>query len=154
MWLRMVGELMSIYIFGYALRSQLGLRMAGYLNYISSTYVFISFFVPLTKFAVRKLNNLMWLRKEGEVLSTYLLGKDIWLIYHLLNADNRPVFQWIMDTYEERSHLYLLQLCTWIIYCLIDIHDGQAQSQVSSKGQLLFIYYVQIKMSQTSKFWT
>ena len=40
MWLRMVGESMSIYTFGYALSSQLWLRMAGYRNYLSSTYVF------------------------------------------------------------------------------------------------------------------
>ena len=37
MWLRMTGEFMSIYLFGYALISQLWLRMAGYRNYLSST---------------------------------------------------------------------------------------------------------------------
>ena len=52
---------------------------------------------------------------------------------HFLTADNMSVFQWNVDTYGGRSHLYLLQLCIWLIYCLIDIHDGRAQSQVSSK---------------------
>ena len=45
--------------------SQLWLRMAGYINYISSRYIFISSFVSLTKYAGRKLENLMWLRMAG-----------------------------------------------------------------------------------------
>ena len=45
--------------------SQLWLRMAGYRNYISSRYVFISSFVSLIKYAGRQLNNLMWLRMAG-----------------------------------------------------------------------------------------
>ena len=57
-------------------------------------------------------------------------------------------------TYGGRSHLYLLQLWIWLIYCFIDIHDGWAQSQVSSKWQILFIYYVRINMSQICTFWT
>ena len=52
--------------------SQLWLRMAGYLNYISFRYVFITSFVSLTKYAGRKLNNLMWLRMAGEFISTYI----------------------------------------------------------------------------------
>ena len=69
MWLRIVGEFMSIYIVGYGLSSQLWLRMAGYRNYISSTNVFISYFVSLTKYTGRKLNNLMWLRMAGDFMS-------------------------------------------------------------------------------------
>ena len=61
MWLRMAGEFMSIYLFRYELSSQLWLRMAEYRNYLSSTYVFISSFVSLTKYAGRKLNTLMWI---------------------------------------------------------------------------------------------
>ena len=63
--LRMAGEFMSIYFLGYGLSSQLWIHMAVYLNYISSTYVFISSLVSLEKYAGRKLNNLMWIRMEG-----------------------------------------------------------------------------------------
>ena len=45
--------------------SQLWVSMAGYINYISSRYVFISSFVSLVKYAGRQLNNLMWLRMAG-----------------------------------------------------------------------------------------
>ena len=72
MWLRMAGEFVSTYLFGYALSSQMWLRMAGYRNYLSSTYVFISSFVSLTKYAGRKMNTLMWLRMEGEFMSPYV----------------------------------------------------------------------------------
>ena len=65
MWLRMAVEFMSIYICGYNLSSELWLRMAGYLNYLSSTYVFTSSFVSLTKYVGQKLNTLMWLRMAG-----------------------------------------------------------------------------------------
>ena len=74
MWLRMAGEFMSIYIFGYNLSSQLWLRMAGYQNYLSSAYVFISSFISLTKYAGQKLNTLMWLRMAGEFMSTYFFA--------------------------------------------------------------------------------
>ena len=74
MWLRMAGEFMSIYLFGYDLSSQLWLCMVGYRNYLSSTYVFISSFVSLTKYAGRKLNTLMWLRMAGEFMSTYFFA--------------------------------------------------------------------------------
>ena len=72
---------------------------------------------------------------------------------HLLSAYNRPGFQWNVDTYGGRSHLYILQVCIWLTYCFIDIHDGWAQSQVSSKVQLLFMDYVEINMSQICTFW-
>ena len=44
---------------------QLWIRMARYLNYISSRYIFISSLASLTKSVGRKLNNLMWLRMAG-----------------------------------------------------------------------------------------
>ena len=74
MWLRMAGEFMSIYLFGYALSSELWLRMAGYRNYLLYTYVFISSFVSVTKYAGRKMNTLIWLGMAGEFMSTYLFG--------------------------------------------------------------------------------
>ena len=40
---------------GRKMSNQLWLRIAGYLNYLSSTYIFISSFVSLTKYAGRKL---------------------------------------------------------------------------------------------------
>ena len=88
------GKIIHVYIFfRYALSSQLWLCMAGYLNYISSTYVFISPFVSLTKYAGRKIKNLMWLRMSGELMSTYFSGTVIWLMSHLFTVDNRPGFQ-------------------------------------------------------------
>ena len=45
-----------------------------------------------------------------------------------------------MDTYGGISHIYLLQLCVWIICCFIDCNYGRAQSRVSSKGHILFIF--------------
>ena len=72
-----------IYIFGYAFSSQMWLCMAGYLNYLSSRYVFMSSFVSVTKYAGRKLNTLMWLRMAGEFMSIYLFGyalsSQLWL---------------------------------------------------------------------------
>ena len=57
--------------------SQLWLRMAGYIYYISSRYVFISSFVLPTTYAGQKLNNLMWLRMAGEgfyIFYSYVFG--------------------------------------------------------------------------------
>ena len=51
--------------------SQLWLRMAGYLNYISYRYVFMYYFVSLTKYAGRKLNNLMWPCMAEEFMSIH-----------------------------------------------------------------------------------
>ena len=92
----------------------------------------------------------------GRIIHVYInfAGTLIWLMYHLLTADNRPGFQRNVNTYGGISNIYLLHLWIWLIYCLIDIHDGRAQPQVSSKWQLLFIYYFQINMSQICTFWT
>ena len=106
MWLRMAGEFVSMYLLGYALSSQLWLRMAVYRNYFSLTYVFISSFVSVTKYAGRKLNTLMWLCMVGEFMSTYYLCTNIWLMSHLLTVDNRPGFQLNVDTY---AFVYLLR---------------------------------------------
>ena len=67
MWLRMAGEFMSIYILWYYLNSQLWLRMAEYRKYLSSTYVFISSFVSLKKYAGQKLNTIMWICVEQAI---------------------------------------------------------------------------------------
>ena len=72
--LRMAGKFMSTYFFAYDLSNQLWLRMAGYLNDISPTYVFISSFVSVTKYAGRKLKTVMWLRIAGEFMSTYFFA--------------------------------------------------------------------------------
>ena len=79
---------MSIYCFGYALSSKLWLRMTGYLNNISSTYVFIPSLVSLTEYEGIKLNNIMWLRMAEEFMSTYSSGIVIWLMSHLLTEHN------------------------------------------------------------------
>ena len=84
----------------------------------------------------------------------FFWGTVIWIMSHFLTAENRPGFQWNVDTYGGRSHIYLLPLFVCIIYCFIDIHDGRSQSQVSSKGHLLLIYYVQINLSQICTLWT
>ena len=59
LWLRMAGKFMTTYFFAYDMSNQLWLRIAGYINYLSSTYVFISSFVSLTKYAGRKLKTVM-----------------------------------------------------------------------------------------------
>ena len=46
----------------------------------------------------------------------YLTGSIIWLMSCFLTANNRPAFQWNMDTYGGRYHIYLLQLCIWLIF--------------------------------------
>ena len=56
------------------MNSQLWLHMAEYLNYISSRLVFISPFFSLSKYAIQKLNNLMWIRMEVTFMSLYFNG--------------------------------------------------------------------------------
>ena len=51
----------------------------------------------------------------------------------------RPDYQWNVDTYGGRSHIYLLRLCIWLIFYYINIHDRHSISQVSSKWHILFI---------------
>ena len=75
-------------------------------------------------------------------------------MFYFLTANNMPVFQWNVDTYGRRRHIYLLQLYICIIYIFIDSHDFRAQSRVSSKRLLLFFYYVQIHLSQMCTLWT
>ena len=48
--------------------SKLWLCVAGYINYISSRYVFISSFVSLTKYTGLKLNSMMLIRMAVEVI--------------------------------------------------------------------------------------
>ena len=69
------GGKVHVYIFfAYDLSNQLWLRISGYLKYLSSTYVFISSFVSLTKCAGRKLKTVMWLRMAGKFMSTYFFA--------------------------------------------------------------------------------
>ena len=37
-------------------------------------------------------------------------------MFHFVDANTRLVFQWNMDTYGGRYHIYLLQLCIWLIF--------------------------------------
>ena len=74
LWLCMAGKFMTKYLCVYYLSNQLWLRIPGYLNYLSSTYVFISSFVSLTKYAGRKLKIVMWLRMAGKFMSTYFFA--------------------------------------------------------------------------------
>ena len=60
-------------------------------------------------------------------------------MFSFLTSENSQEFQWNVDMYAGISHIYLLQLWIWIIYCFIDRHDLRAQSGVSSKRQILFI---------------
>ena len=83
---------MTTYFFAYDMSNELWLCLAGYLNYLSSTYVFTSSFVSLTKYARQKLKTVMWLRMAGKVMSTYFLRTVIWLMSHPLTVDNRPGF--------------------------------------------------------------
>ena len=134
--------------------SQLWLCMAGYINYISFTYIFTSYFFSMANYAGQNWTIWCGYVWRDNSCPYIFLGTIIWLMSHFLSADNRPGFHWNVDNYGGRSHLYLLKLWIWIIYCFIDIHDVRAQSQVPSKGQLLFIDYVQINMSQICTFST
>ena len=94
------GRLIHDYIFfAYDMSNQLWLPIAGYLNYLSSTYVFISSFVSLTKYAGQKLKTVMWLRMAGKVMTTYFWSTVIWLMSRPLTVDNRPGFILHVDTY-------------------------------------------------------
>ena len=64
----------------------------------------------------------------------------IWFMFNFLTAKNRPYFQLNMDTHGRRSHIYLLQLCIWIVFLyFVYSHDHWYQSWVSSKIWLLLI---------------
>ena len=106
MWLRMSGEFMSIYILGYDFSSQLWIRMEGYLNYLSSTYV-----LSLLLFHWQSTQDENWtlwcgyLWRENSFLHIFT-RTVIWLMSHLLTANNRPGFLWNVDTY---AFVYLLR---------------------------------------------
>ena len=59
MWVRMAVYRNYITYAGRKLKNIMWLRMAGYRKYISYRYIFISSFISLTKYAGRKINNLM-----------------------------------------------------------------------------------------------
>ena len=113
----MVVEFMSIYIFGYNLSSETRLRMAEYLNHLSSPYLYSYSLVSLTKYAGQKLNTLMRLRMAGEFMSTFFLHTIIWLMSHILSADNSPGCLWKVDTY---AFLFI----TFRSICLKSAHSG------------------------------
>ena len=51
----------------------------------------------------------------------------IWLISHFVTADTRPAFQWNVDVYVGRIHIYIMQLCIWLIFWFTDSHDHWAR---------------------------
>ena len=99
------GKFMTTYFFAYNMSNQLCLRIAGYINYLSSTYVFISSFVSLTKYAGQKLKTMMWLRMARKFMSTYFFAYNMsnqqWLriaeYIHYLSST-----LWLQDRSEER----------------------------------------------------
>ena len=62
---------------GQKMSNRLWLRIAGYIKYLSSTYVFISSFVSLTKYAGRKLKTVMWLRMAGKFMTTFFFANNM-----------------------------------------------------------------------------
>ena len=72
--LRIAGKFTTTYFFAYDMSNQQWLRIAEYMNYSSSTYVFIFSFVSLTKYAGRKLKTVMWLRMAEKFMSTYFIA--------------------------------------------------------------------------------
>ena len=44
----------------------------------------------MDKFTVRKLNNLMWLSMEGDLMSIYFIGTAIWIMFSFLTSENSP----------------------------------------------------------------
>ena len=74
LWVSIAGYQNYINYAGKKLNTLMWLRMAGYRKYISSTYVFISSFVSLSKHTRQKLRTLMWIRMAGEFMSIYIFG--------------------------------------------------------------------------------
>ena len=74
LWLHMVGKFITTYFFAYNMSNQQWLRIAEYINYLSSTYVFIFSLVSLTKYAGPKVKTVMWLRMAGKFMSTYFIA--------------------------------------------------------------------------------
>ena len=72
--LRMAGKLMTTYFFVYDMSNELWVRLARYLNYLSSTNLFISSFVSMTKYAGQKLKTVMWLSMAVKFMSTYFFA--------------------------------------------------------------------------------
>ena len=64
----------------------------------------------------------------------------ILLMFCFFADDKRPYFKWNIDTYGDRSHMYILQLFNWIIFCFVDSNNCWAWSWVSSNRHLLFIF--------------
>ena len=81
----------------------------------------------------------MWIHIVVKFMYIYnFIDTFIWIVFHFLNDDNRPYFQQKVYRYGGISHPYLLQLCIWLIF-FIGVHDCWAQSQLSSKVQILFV---------------
>ena len=76
----------------------------------------------------------------NNIINIYIFTDTfIRIMFHLLTAENSPDFNWKVDMYGVISHLYIIQLCIFLIFFLIDSHDQWAQSRVSSKGQIFSI---------------
>ena len=106
MWLCIAGEIMSIYFYGYNLSSKLWLHLAVYLNFLSPTYV-LSLILFHWK-SMRDENWTLWCVYVWRDNSCLLIftRNVIWLISHLLTANNSSGFLWNVDTY---AFVYLLR---------------------------------------------
>ena len=124
--------------------SQLWIRMAVDPNYISSRYIFRFSLVSLKMFEGRQPNNLLWLHMVGEFMSIFFTDTIIWKMFCFLTAENKPAFQKNVDMHGGRSHLYLLQVCIWLIFCFIDIHDFLIIITGVTK-RTAFVYFITFK---------
>ena len=66
---------MTTYFFAYDMSNQQWLRIAEYINYLPSRYVFTFSFVSLTKYAGRKIKTVMWLRMTGKNSCLHIVTK-------------------------------------------------------------------------------
>ena len=72
-------------------------------------------------------------------MSTFCLGTVNWIMSHLLTVDNRTGFQWNVDTYGERSHIYILQFM-YLAYILSYWHPWQPRTITGVIKRTAFVY--------------
>ena len=148
--------------------SQLWLCMSGYLKYILSTYMFISYFFSLKKQAEENLNNLVQLRKAGYL--NYIPSR-----YAFISCGTKTE-QTDMATYGRRIHvniyfwvrfeysnvasyggiskLYIIQIQIYLFFCFTEKLRGSKMNNMMWLRMAGSFMSIQINMSQICTFWT
>ena len=114
------------------------IRLAGEFIYMLQLHIYLTFCFIESARGTKKWKTpcgYVWQEKLCLYIFMYMF---IWIMFCFMTAETMSYFQWDVDTYDGRSHLYLLQLCIRIVSS-INIHDLWEQSLVSLKGHLLFV---------------